>query len=131
MRNLIKSIFAYCIALGGCFSLVAQTTTPPPNPTPVPEQTIPKKGDGDFVYRPRVPSHESIGFAYQNGVCYFSMPDYITYIYVTMESESGQVYTGCVYAASPAWAVSLTPGEYEISCDSDEGSHFTGTIWID
>ncbi len=121
----LKIAVVLCMLFGASFPSM-QAQLPSQN-----GQDVPRKGIGDKPNHPRVPSHESIGFAYQNGVCYFSMPDYITYIDVTMESESGQVYSGCVYAASPLWTVSLTPGEYQISCDSDEGSHFAGTIWID
>ncbi|MBD5357641.1 MAG: hypothetical protein HDR88_11660 [Bacteroides sp.] len=89
-------------------------------------QDIPKKAVEDKTHPPRMPSHESIGFMYQNGECYFSMPDYVTYIDVTLESETVEVYSSCVYASTPVWVLTLASGKYEITCESDEGSYFAG-----
>ncbi len=80
----LKIAVVLCMLFGASFPSM-QAQLPSQN-----GQDVPRKGIGDKPNHPRVPSHESIGFAYQNGVCYFSMPDYITYIDVTMESKSGQ-----------------------------------------
>lgn len=77
------------------------------------------------------PDYEAIGFTYLNGVASFTMPQYITYIKVTIENETGDILSSYVYAANPFWTVSLAPGEYSIKCEADEDSEFEGFIYID
>lgn len=81
--------------------------------------------------RPRVPSHEFIGFIYDYGVCHFSLPEYISYIDVYMENENGDTFASTVYAANPYWTISLIPGDYHIICTANEGSVFEGNVWIE
>lgn len=95
--------------------------------------TIPKKKTDLTPTRHKMPSIDcdAIGFTYLNGIASFSMPDYITYIKVTMESENGEAFSSYVYAANPFWTVTLTPGEYSIECEANDGSLFEGTVYID
>lgn len=108
--------------------LLAQST---PNTN---TQQILKNEKVNTPSRPKMPSSsewDSIGFSYDNGIAYFTMPDYITYIKVSLESESGENFSSYVYASNPIWSVNLPQGEYYIECDADEGSLFEGIVYID
>lgn len=95
-------------------------------------QYIPKTEKGYNLGRHKKPSLDrvAIRFYYENDVVYFTMPDYITCITVSMEGNDGEIFSSYVYAVNPFWSITLTPGEYHIECDADEGSHFEGSVNI-
>ena len=128
MANKKLLLLAFCMLSGASASgLLAQS--PPDTNT----QQILKTTPDHNPIRHRMPSSEwdSIGFSYANGTACFTMPDYITYIKVCLESESGENFSSYVYASNPIWSVNLPQGEYYIECDADEGSLFEGFVYID
>ncbi|MCM1141727.1 MAG: hypothetical protein NC453_24420 [Muribaculum sp.] len=94
-------------------------------------QKIPKKQTGASSTRPRVPSNQYIGFEYALGRCYFTLPEAVSDIIVSMENKTGIQYSAYVTAQEPVCDIYMEQGEYHIECAADNGNIFEGIVWID
>lgn len=94
-------------------------------------QKIPTKQDGSKLSRPRMPSNQYIGFEYTPGRCYFTLPESVSDIIVSMENNCGAQYSTYVTTEESVWDVYLEQGEYHIECTADNGNIFEGSVWID
>lgn len=125
-----KLLLTFCFIAGTWASDLFAQSTPSSNKN---IQQVPKTKNEQTPIRHRMPSldFDAIGFSYSNNIVYFTMPDYITYITVSMESNDGEIFSSYVYAVNSFWSITLPSGEYYIECDADEGSHFEGLVYID
>ncbi|MDE6136216.1 MAG: hypothetical protein K2F97_01925 [Muribaculaceae bacterium] len=81
--------------------------------------------------RHQLPVSVSIDCTYFNDVMNFGFHEDVEWAIVDIKDGEGWlVASEVVYAADPALEVSLTEGEYEITCRTDGNQIFSGAIYI-
>lgn len=114
-----------------------------PESTPTPDQTftvfsipltsVPEKQEDLNKDRKRMPSRSYIGFSYNSYTqeCLFTIPGDISSISVELEAIDGTIHYGNVIAEYPVWQISLTVGDYFVTCTANNGSTFQGYVFIE
>lgn len=108
-----------------------------PDPTlpvvPIPQTPIPEKKEDPNKDRKRMPSRRYIGFSYNpyTEECLFAIPDGIASISVELEAMDGTIFFGKVTAEYPVWQISLSSGDYLVTCTANNGSTFQGYVSLE
>lgn len=100
----------------------------------IPEtQEIPEKNYGEDPNRKRIPArHAGILFRYDylNKCCVFSNFGSFSSLSVSITDCEGNSQFGFVSDDYPVWQIYLPSGEYFLSCVSDTGTDYEGSIYI-
>lgn len=81
--------------------------------------------------RPQEPSAVVVDCVYFYDVVHFCFPEHVEFAQVDIKDAAGSLIDSeLVYTDNPTMEVSLTEGEYEITCRTDGNQIFSGVIYI-
>ncbi len=125
MNKFIKPtlVLIFMLCIGGLFNVKAEE-----NQTKQ-ETEVTLHSDG-VKNRPRMPAKITIHCTYRNGELYFSFPEEIEYLIVSVEhAESKSTWTSQI-SKDDCMFISTAKGTYTLSAETSNGQHFSGTLYV-
>lgn len=125
MKKFIQStlVLIFMLCISGLFNVQAEE-----NQTKQ-ETEVTLHSDG-VKNRPRMPAKIIIHCTYRNGELYFSFPEEIEYLIVSVEhAESKSTWTSRINREESMF-ISTAKGTYTLSAETSNGQHFSGTLYV-
>lgn len=125
MNKVIKPtlVLIFMLCIGGLFNVQAEE-----NKTKQETEVTLHLKESDK--EPRMPAKITIHCTYRNGELYFSFPEEIEYLTVSVEhAESKSTWTSRINREESMF-ISTVKGTYILSAETSNGQHFSGTLYV-
>lgn len=81
--------------------------------------------------KPQAPARYYVECIYSAGYMEFTFLPEITSMHIVLSNEDVPVWEGDITPESPSVAIPILYGEYEVTCVTDDGREFGGTIYFE